>query len=279
MLNFQLFSIKVFPSKQGLLFEGPKKPTEILREAIYSKPPAEIKKGGIWHIGNTSEIDKNGLYLRVGRLTKAKREVYEDGNFKDEEFEEAPYTHVFLDVALEVCAIAKKSRLSQTPTGIANRLIELLNKSETAKRYDAIFEIDKINNPKDLIAHLREAYVISKFWITFTRPNPFNTKSDFLDPFSKLLIEVHGQKGKAEVEGEDLKPKSLEELTRSAAATGDDASAWLRLKEKGPRRIISLKKNPVFLQQEDVADDKQKKTLLRLLRELYRKIRGKSNNE
>lgn len=275
---FQLFSIKVYPSDQGLLFEKPKKPPEILQETICSVPSAEIRKGRIWHIGNISKIDKDGLYFRVGKTTKARREVYHNGNFDDEEFEEAPYTHVFLDIALEVCAIAKKTKLSPTTSGIANRLIQLLNKSATAKDYAAMFEIDRINDPKNLITHLRQAHAISKFWMTFARPNPFHA-SDFTKPLSEFLKQVQGEKGKAEVEGKDLKSGPLEELARSAAATGNDATAWLQLREKGERTIKHLKKNPVFIQQKDVADDKQKRTLLCSLRELYRKIRGKSTNE
>ncbi len=278
MLEFQLFSVKVYPSRQGLLFKKPKKPPEILQETICSVPSTEIRKGMIWHIGNISKIDNDGLYFRVGKTTKARREVYHNGNFDDEEFEEAPYTHVLLDIVLEVCAIAKKTKLSPTPSGIANRLIQLLNESATAKDYAAEFEIDRINDPKDLITHLRQAHVISKFWMTFARPNPFYA-SDFIKPFSDLLKQTQGEKGKAEIEGKDLKSGPLEELARSAATTGNDATAWLQLKKEGQRTIMHLKKNPVFLQQEDVADDEQKRTLLRRLRDLYAKIRGSSNNE
>ncbi len=277
MLEFQLFRIKVYPSGQ-MTFNGPKKPSEILLEAIESLPSAEIRRGMIWHIGNICKIDENGLYFRVGRTIKAKREIYKDGNFMDQEFEEAPYTHVVLDIPIEVCAIAKKPKLSPYPRGIANQLIRLLAGSETAKYYGVQFEIDWLNDPKDLITHLKQAYNISRFSMTFSRPNPFDA-SDFTKPFSEFLKQTQGEKGKAQVEGKNLKSGPLEELARSAATTGNDATAWLQLREKGERTIKHLKKNPVFIRQKDMVDDKQKRTLICHMRELYRKIRGKSTNE
>jgi len=127
MLNFQLFRIKVYPSKQKDLFIKSKTPSEILKETILTLPEAELRKGTIWHIGNITTIDNNGLYFRIGKTTKSKIEIYQKGNFADEEFETAPYTHVILDVPLELCAIAQKTKLAPKTSGIAKRLNRLLN--------------------------------------------------------------------------------------------------------------------------------------------------------
>jgi len=278
MLEFQLFRIKVYPSGQGLLFDKPKKPPQIILEAIQSLPEAGPEKHIGWHLGNISKIDENGLYFRVGRTTKARREVYEDGNFLDKEAEEAPYTHVVLDIPSEVCAIAKKTKLSTTTNGIANRLVRLFNESERAQRYGAKFEIDRINDPKDLVSFLQQAYVVSKFWMTFEKPNAWDT-SDFTKPFQRFVKETQGEKGKAEVEGENLKVEVLEELARSAAAMGNDAAARLQLDEKQKPTTMRLRKNPVFIQQDDISDDEQKKNLLNKVRQAYRKIRGKLSSE
>jgi hypothetical protein len=278
MLEFQLFRIKVYPSKQ-MVFNGLKKPSEILLETINSLPSAKLRKGMVWHVGNVSKIDETGLYFRVGRATKAKREIYQDGNFKDEVFEEAPYTHVVVDIPIEVCAIAKKTKLSPTPRGIANQLVSLLADSKIAKYYAAKFEIDWIRNPEDLIMHLRRAYTISRFSMTFSRPNPFDVEEDFIKPFSNFIKETQAKKGKAQVEGEDLKPQLLEDLTRSAAATGNDAAARLQVRKEQKPTTIHLRENPVFIQTDDVSDDKQKKTFLDKLRQAYRTVRGKLSNE
>jgi acyl-CoA synthetase (AMP-forming)/AMP-acid ligase II len=278
MLEFQLFRIKVL-SKQ-MVFNGTKKPSEILLETINSLPSAETRRDMIWHVGNVSKIDETGLYFRVGRTTKAKREIYQEGKgFIDEEFEEAPYTHVVVDIPIEVCAIAKKAKLSPTRKGIANQLARLLSNSTTGQYYEAEFEIDLLKDPEDFVTHLRKAYAISRFWMTFTRPNPFDVKHDFTEPVSRLLKEVQAQKGKAQVEGKNLKPQILEELTHSAAAAGNEAVARLQRDEKEKPTIMRLSDNPVSLEHEDVSTDEQKKSLLNKVREVYRKVRGKLGNE
>ncbi len=278
MLEFQLFRIKVYPSEQ-MVFNGPKKPSEILLETIESLPSAEIRNGMIWHLGNICEIDENGLYFRVGRTTKAKREIYQEGNFTDEEFEEAPYTHIILDIPIEVCAIAKKAKLSPSPKGIANQLIKLFAGSEPARHYGAKFEIDWLKNPEDLITQIKQAYAISRFSMTFSRPNPFDIEEEFIKPFSKFMKESQGEKGKAQVEGENLKPQLLENLTRSVAATGNDATARLQIRKEDKPTTIHLRENPVFISQDDVSDDKQKKGLLNKVRQVYKEVRGKLSNE
>lgn len=278
MLEFQLFRIKVYPSGQ-MRIDGPQEPSEILLETIKSLPSAELWKGMTWHLGNICEIDENGLYFRVGRTTKARREIYQGGNFTDEEFEEAPYTHVVLDIPTEVCAIAKKPKLSPSPKGIANRLVSLFSGSDIARYCSANFEIDGLMDPEDLITHLSRAYVISKFSMTFSRPNPFDADEDFVRPFSKLISEAQGEKGKAQIEGENLKPQLLENLARSAAATGNDAMARLQIDKKQKPTTIHLHKNPVFVQHEDVSESEQKMSLLDNVRRVYRQVRGKPNSD
>jgi hypothetical protein len=278
MLEFQLFRIKAYPPIQTQLFTKPKSPPEILQETIRSHPSVELRKGMIWHIGNILNIDKDGLYFRVGRTTKSMIAVYQNGNFADEEFETAPYTHVILDVPLEICGIANNSKLSPKTRGIANRFIRLLNESDYARNLKAKFEIGEINDPEDFVTHLLRAYSISKFWITFSRPNIFDANEDFVKPMGKVLKELDGEKGKTELDGPKLKPSGLEELARSAASTGNDASALLIEEETGRKVKKRLKGNPITLSQEDVADKKQRKNLLQRIRDLYRKIRGASGS-
>jgi hypothetical protein len=115
MLEFQLFRVKVFPSKQGHLFRPPATPSVILKEVISSLPSAKLKRELVWHIGNVFHIDNQGLYFRVGRTAKYRLEFYKNGAFIDEEFEGAPYTHALLDFETEVVAIAKKIYFLQKP--------------------------------------------------------------------------------------------------------------------------------------------------------------------
>ena len=279
MLEFQMFRIKVYPSMQGFLFEHPKTPSEILKDVILSLPSAELRKGMIWHIGNLSPIKEGGLYFRIGRTTKSTLEIYENGNFEEQEFETAPYTHVVLDIQLEVCAIAKKAKLSPKTTGIANQFVRLLNESIRARQIKASFEINEINDPTDFITHLRQAFSVSKFWVTFSRPNAFDVNEDFIKPTQKLLKDSNGEKGKTQLEGDNLNPEGLEDIARSAASTGNDAAAWLQTSDTSQKVRKRLKGNPIIVRQEDVADLEHKMKMLQLIRENYKSVRGTIDTE
>lgn len=276
MLQFQLFRIKVYPSTQGSLFEADRTRPDILRESILSLPSSELRAGLIWHIGNITTLDQTGLYFRVGRTSKSTIEIYneKEGNFLDQEFETAPYTHAIVDVDLELCALAKKTRLSPTTFGIARQFIKLLSSSTRAHELNASFEIDELKDPEDFISHLARAYSISKFWVRFSRPNAFDANEDFVKPFQRMLSESNGDRGKAELQGSSLSSETLSAVARSAAATGDDAGAFIKPTEEARTVKKQLKGNPVNVSQDDVADEKQKRNLLQSIRDLYRRIRG-----
>jgi len=276
MLEFQLFRIKVYPSKQRELFAREGTRPQMLRETIQSLPAGEFRRGLTWHIGNVTPIDESGLYFRLGRTSTSTLEIYDEGagGFIDQEFETAPYTHAILDVQLEVCAIAKKTRLSPTTPGIARQFVRLLNESEKAVDVQACFEIDDVKEPDDFIAHLKQAYSISKFWVLFSRPNAFDANEHFVKPFQRMVEASNGEKGKAELKGQNLNPETLAAVARSAAATGDDAGAWLKTSRQARRVKKQLRGSSVNTSHEDVADERQRRTVLDRVRELYRKVRG-----
>jgi hypothetical protein len=276
MLEFQLFRIRVYPSQQRDLFDKDRTRPEMLREAIESLPSGEFRHGLIWHIGNITAIDESGLYFRLGRTSTSTLEIYDEseGGFVDQEFETAPYTHAIVDVELEVCAIAKKTRLSPATPGIARQFARLLNESPKATEFQALFEIDEVKDPEDFIAHLKGAYSISKFWVLFSRPNAFDAHEHFVKPFQRMVEASNGEKGRAELKGQNLNATTLETVARSAAATGDDAGAWMKPSRQARRVKKRLKGSSVNTSQEDVADEKQKRTLMDRVRALYRKVRG-----
>jgi hypothetical protein len=277
MLEFQLFRVKVYVAKQGVLFGELKTPSEILTEAINSKLSLKSKKEVIWHIGNTTKIDDKGFYFRLGRTTKSKVGIYKDGNFADQEFETAPYTHALLDVELELLAVAKNNQLSPSVVGITNRLVGLLGEFAKMKVPPYSFEITELKDPKNFIYYLLKAKSISKFWIKYSKPNPFDSEEDFLKPMERMLQATYGSSGKTEIAGSELNPNPLERMVRSAAATGGDAGATLDDPDEGRRIKKRLKENPVIIKQEDLADQKQKRGLLEQIRHAYQRIRGKEN--
>jgi len=278
MLEFQLFRLKVFPTTQGDLFRGEMTRAEVLSAVIRSLPEVELRAGSVWHIGNVTELDPDAMYLRVGRATISTAERYRNGNFIDELDEVAPYTHVVIDTQLELSAIARKPRLSSTAKGIANALARLLNESPEGSRLQARFEIVAMSDPEEFITLLATAHSVSKFWVSFSKPNPFDANADFVKPMQKLLRETDGNEGKTEVKGATLKPEILQAVARSAAATGDNAGATLQLEHEAQKVKKNLRQNPLVITQEDVSEPEDKRTLLQRMRDLYQRIRGRDEH-
>jgi hypothetical protein len=279
MIEFQLFRVKVFLPQQMSLLEPPRPRSDILREVIESKPEAQLRRGVQWHLGNVEQIGTDALYFRVGRTTTSTLEFFEDGKFADQLFETAPYTHALIDLPTEVCVIAKKTQLSHQTTGIANQLARLFEHSETALKLETEFKIGEINDPEDFISHLKSAYLISKFTVWFTQPNPFDVNEDFIRPAQKLVRASNGHQGKTELKGQSLNAKVLEDISRSAAATSDDAVAWIKPTATKRRVKKRLKGNPVILQQEDVDDTESRGRLVQRMLDLYKKVRNSSDHE
>lgn len=274
MLDFQLFRVKVRPSPQRDLFVGQQGPRDLLLEVVQSTPEASLRRGMTWHIGNVQQVREDGLYFRVGRTTRQTLEVFEDGLFADETFETAPYTHALLDLRLEVLALARKARLSPSVPGIARQLARLLNDCPATLRCDASFEIDELTDPEDFISHLRTAQAIYKFTVWFTRPNPWDVNQDFVAPAQRLVAATKSEVGKTELKGKALEAVALEDISRSAAATGDDAAAWLKPARSRRRAKKRLRGNPVVFAHEQLDNETAIQGLLSRLREIYHRIRG-----
>lgn len=277
MPDFQLFRLKVYPNEQQHLFEDLPR-AEILSHVLQEYPAIELRKGMTWHVGKLHRLDSEAVYFRLGRTTTSTLEVFRDGDFIEAEFEAAPYTHVLLDTALGVCGIANKPRLAPTPGGIARQLGRLLNEADWTRTRGHRFEIDAIKDPEDFLAYLRSAYVVTRFSVTFSPPNPMDLDEDITKPFQRWLADTNAAKGKAGIEGKGLDSSRLEVVTRSAAATGNEASATLTLEKDTKPVKKRLTGGPVTVGQEDVDTVEDKKTLLDRIRAAYRRVVG-SNGE
>ncbi len=156
MLRFHLYRIKTYITGQGRLYEDKRHPPDLLRQVIDSLSTSKSSRGTIWHIGDVSAISSDALYLRIGRITKSRVGVYEPGHFIDKEFEQAPYTHVIVDVSLGLCAIAKNTQVSSEPAAIARQFARLLNRDPLTSLLEVRkFEIDELQDPDEFIISRR----------------------------------------------------------------------------------------------------------------------------
>jgi hypothetical protein len=286
MTVFHLFRIKIEkPHQEELFAEKEKTSSQTIKEAIQQKRSHETRKNQIWRIGNIEKISdhehESALFFAFGKVTKAKRELYDDkkGDFLQEDHEEGPHTYVFVDLKYQVCAIAKKTQIAQMPRNIAINLSKLLDEAEVSKFNHIKFAITSINDPEEFILLIRNAELISQFEMSFSPPNPFDANEDFHAPMERLLQATGAGAGMTRIDGDNLDSTVLEELTRSAAATGNEVKA--KIKSPGDQKPISkkLSGNDATIVSGEPLTKEEKSGIINLIRSSYRKIRGTDDTE
>ncbi|WAK02485.1 hypothetical protein [Methylobacter sp. YRD-M1] len=133
-------------------------------------------------------------------------------------------------------------------------------------------EIVPIPDPEGFLRALSSAYRVTRFAATFRGPNPFDADEHFQKPLSVYLSAANGESGKAQIHGEDLNREVLQEVTRSTAATGNEASARI-IKSKSQKSItINLKGDPVKRRYDE--DEHLPEAVLADLTNLYYRVRN-----
>ena len=275
MLQFQLFRLNVQWS-YALFEEDITSINGLLKAMIAERPSLELRNGVEWHVGNVQTLEENVLQFAIGKLTKSLRPQFDEvaQDFVEQEFEEAPYTVAFLDQSLEVLAIAHKSKLGNTTSSIAKRLEKLMQGTVTAGRYEVSVKIDPIANPNAFLDLLHSAHAVEKFKVSFGLPNPWDTNKDINEPLEKALRDLDGKNGNVEFSGEHLDVEKLEDITRSAAATSQSASARMRITPGSPRVTRKLSEKNVVVNHPEPIEADQKISLIDAIRSAYRQIRG-----
>ncbi|MFI3156147.1 MAG: hypothetical protein QX199_08305 [Methylococcaceae bacterium] len=272
-IEYSLFRAKFIKSPQKSLFDENLTPKDLFLSTLSEKPSGELRKGNIWHIGNIENFSDTTGYFAVGRTTNSTIEKFDDstGNFVEEELEESPYTHCVFDAQIGLIGIAKKTSLAPTSVNIADRIKDLLSQSKTIKENNITVEIQPIPDPEGFLKALASAYQVSSFTAFFRGPNPFDADEHFQKPLSVYLSAANGEKGKAQIQGDDLNRKILQDVTRSTAATGNEASARIKKSEHQKSITINLKGNPVKRRYDE--EEHQPTQVLADLTNLYRRIR------
>lgn len=275
MYSFQLFKVRVRVPDQESFIYPERTPADILRAVIDDRPSVELRVGYSWHLGNVTIIGNDGIYFAFGRTTRSIMEMWNEdkGEFVEVQFDTAPYTHVVFDLRNQVAAIAAKSKLAPHPRGIAKKLEQVLSESGHAKTAAVSFEVTPLSDPRDFINHLRSAYAVHKFTMSFSRPNPIDAEELFHKPMEKLLQKVEGRKGETTLEGDDLDRETLAALTRSVAATGDDAKAKIKPAEDARPILKRLSGDSITVSVSDLDQDDAFVRLIVRIREIYCEVR------
>ena len=273
IIEYCLFRIKFILPRQSSLLHYPVDRVGMFLDALDEKPESEGRRGYKWHIGNVRPFSRSAGYFAIGRTTRSTIEKFdeESGNFVEEELETSPYTHCVFDATIGFIGIAKKTSLSPTTEGIARRIEDLISRSSQIVENEIRVEVSAIPDPESFLRELGEAYRVSQFTATFHGPNPFDADEYFQRPLAVYLSAADGDRGKAQISGDDLNRDVLQSVTRSTAATGNEASAKVqRVRGAGPIKIHLRGSNVGMSYEEDLHDPVE---VLEDLRKLYHRVR------
>ncbi|MGQ3096252.1 MAG: hypothetical protein ACT6RP_22570, partial [Roseateles sp.] len=175
------------------------------------------------------------------------------------------------DASIGLLGIAKKPNLSQTTKGIANRIEQLLSLASIVQENRISVEVQPIPDPEGFLKSLDSAHKVFSFSATFRGPNPFDADEYFQRPLAVYLSAANGQKGKTTINGEDLNREVLGEVTRSTAATGNEASARIQKTKRQKAITINLKGDPIKRRYDE--DEHHPEIVLNDLTNQYARVR------
>lgn len=247
---------------------------DLFLRSLGERPSAESRSGFVWHIGNLHPYTPSTGYFAVGRTTSGTIEKFDQtsGNFLEEKLETSPYTHCVFDASIGLIGIAKKASLAQTAKGVATQLERLLSRTHIVTEYHVIVEILPIRDPEGFVRALTNAYKVRKFMATFRGPNPFDADEHFQKPLSVYCASAGAEKGKAQIQGEDLNRDVITEVARSTAATGNQASASV-VKSRGQKPVtVNLEGAPIKRRYDEAGHDP--KIALADLTRIYHQVRS-----
>lgn len=273
IVEYCLFRVKLLLPRQISWLHYNVTRKEVFLASLEEKPDSQLRRGYTWHIGNVRLFSSNSGYFAIGRTTRSTIEKFdaETGNFIEEELETSPYTHCVFDAEIGLLGIAKKPSLAPTVETIGRRVADLLSRTKEVRENNIEVEISPIPDPDGFLREIKEAYSVTQFTATFHRPNPFDADELFQRPLAVYLAAAGGETGRTQVNGEDLDRDTLTAVTKSTAATGNEASAKIK-RDRGSRAVkIHLSGSALGTSYEESMHDPE--NALNDLKGMYRHVR------
>lgn len=264
IVEYNLFRIKFVKPAQRSLFSPEVRdatPSALFLYAIKERPRADLKNGQTWHIGNVNMLSETQGSFAMGRTTRTKLQKFDEnsGDFLEEEQETSPFTTCVFDAEIGVVAIANKALLAKTAEGLASKLAMILSTVSKVTEASIEVQIGPIPNPDSFLEAIDAAWQVSRFTATFRGPNPFDADEYFQKPLSKYLNEAGGDRGKADIYGDDLNRDVVKQVAKSTAATGNNKVTARIRKSKGSKsQTIRMKEEPIKLTYSEEENDPKK---------------------
>lgn len=272
-IEYSLFRVKLVRPQQKNYLHDELTAEQVFLKAIEEKP-SESLQSGQWHLGNLQGFERPLGYFAVGRTTKTTNTKFDEvsGNFIEEDFETSPYTHVIYNSAIGFLGIAENRRLTRSSSGIASRIRRLLQGTEIVRANDIDVIVSPISDPEGFLKAIDRAVNVLRFTAYFTGPNPTDADEYFQKPLSAYCKLANAEKGKTQIEGENLSKTIVSDVARSTAATGNKATARIRRYKNQPPTTISLDGDPIKRRYDDSTHDP--KLVAQDLNKVYKGVRA-----
>lgn len=244
MAYIHLIRVKAPPKPQRDAFVTELSSDEIITASFLKRPTAKVPRGGVWHIGNATELD-NSIYFRLGREAVVRAHQYDEiaREFVEIEEEQAPFTHGIYDREFQTAGILVRPGVSLNAKQVANKLQALLASTNIAEKHNAVIDVDPILDPVGMIEALRTARRITRFEFSFGLRNPPDDHKFFQGPMKSFAAVVGADGGKASLTGPAMDPEMLIDVTRAVAAEGDEVTANVQEREGSAIVRKSLRSN------------------------------------
>ena len=272
--DFYFFRLRVdFIKSQTIEIDDPNAtPSTIIRRSITDILDSSTFHPKKWYLGLPREIDDDSVVFEFGREKLLPAVEYRDRQFIKQPFKDYPNTLCYLDLGIELLAIAKHIPLCARPSTAATRLAELLSLSKACNMHGARITSSIIYDPREFLEVIRAAKSITQYSFTFAAPNPFDEDEVVVKPLQKALDKLNGNLGSVSFKGSDLNPDSCEMVTRSVVSVGQGASVSYYGNEDSKARTFKTGKNALIIRIEDAIMDDYNEVLLRI-KNMYKKIR------
>ena len=270
---FYLYNTRVFDDFPLLRSARGIDRPDLLRQAIREQPEHTSSKARTWRIADMASIDDTGLYFRIGRDKHSSTQVYFDGGFREETLTTNPWTHVVIDLRTGTTGIAREPTLANTTDVVAAQLEKLLNSTTITRAQGVQIDINAITDPRSFLEYLAKAERITAFGVTVKRPNTIDANKDVIKPLERFIRNIHAKKGRLGATGNSLSATEIQDVVRSAAASGDEADATI-IDGDGAKIRRRLGDNPATFTIAEAITQDQYGPLIRRMRQYRESIRG-----
>lgn len=274
MLYMHILRIKCELRAQGSLLSERREPSDVISDSIRATPTAQVGRGSEWHVGNVETVD-GGLAFAMRRTALITAPQFDQvaHNFREEEVERAPFTFGVFDPVTQSCGVLRKGGVSQSAREIATKLERLLNAAGMATKANSYISVDPISDPTSFLKAIGEAYAVTRFIFTVSRPNPHDVNRLIQKPAQEFTLIANGKTTKVEVDGDKLDQDVLQDTTNAVAVSGDYASADVRPKEGDRAKRIFPRGSPLLESVEDADRNSIFKNILDGTRRGYARVR------